>query len=116
MPLLVCPNDNASMQSATRSGVEFDFCPTCRGIWLDRGELEKLLAIAREEAGEAAAAPAMQTPQAPPSREWRDDDRRDRRMDHGYGGHGGKYGRRHDDDERHGYRKRRGLGIFDIFD
>jgi hypothetical protein len=41
MPLLMCPNDNASMQTVNRNGVEFDMCPTCRGVWLDHGELEK---------------------------------------------------------------------------
>ncbi|MCA6242291.1 MAG: zf-TFIIB domain-containing protein, partial [Phenylobacterium sp.] len=39
MPLLLCPNDNSSMQSVERAGVQFDMCPTCRGVWLDRGEL-----------------------------------------------------------------------------
>ena len=43
MPLLVCPNDDAAMQTIKRSGVEFDFCPTCRGVWLDRGELDKIV-------------------------------------------------------------------------
>ena len=36
------------MQTVQRSGVEFDICPSCRGVWLDRGELEKMLATARE--------------------------------------------------------------------
>jgi uncharacterized protein len=31
MPLLLCPNDNGSMQTVQRSGIEFDICPTCRG-------------------------------------------------------------------------------------
>ena len=44
MPLLLCPNDNSSMQTVDRAGVQFDMCPTCRGVWLDRGELEKLMA------------------------------------------------------------------------
>ncbi|WP_332773082.1 TFIIB-type zinc ribbon-containing protein, partial [Phenylobacterium sp.] len=43
MPLLLCPNCNVSMQNVARSGVELDMCPTCRGVWLDRGELEKIL-------------------------------------------------------------------------
>ena len=43
MPLLMCPNDNAAMQTLERGGVQFDMCPTCRGVWLDRGELEKLM-------------------------------------------------------------------------
>ena len=40
MALLMCPNDNSSMQTLNRGGVEFDMCPTCRGVWLDRGEVE----------------------------------------------------------------------------
>jgi len=44
MPLLLCPNCNQSMTAVMRQGVEFDMCPTCRGVWLDRGELEKLVA------------------------------------------------------------------------
>lgn len=43
MPLLTCPNDNSPMQEVQRNGVTIDICPTCRGVWLDRGELEKLL-------------------------------------------------------------------------
>ena len=38
MPLLLCPNCNTSMQNVNRSGVEIDMCPSCRGVWLDRGE------------------------------------------------------------------------------
>ena len=49
MPLLMCPNCSTSMQNVSRSGVEIDMCPSCRGVWLDRGELEKLLGGAREE-------------------------------------------------------------------
>ncbi len=43
MPLLTCPNDSSPMQEVSRNGVTLDICPTCRGVWLDRGELEKLL-------------------------------------------------------------------------
>lgn len=48
MPLLLCPNCNTSMQAVNRSGVELDICPGCRGVWLDRGELEKILADERQ--------------------------------------------------------------------
>ena len=47
MPLLMCPNDDAAMQTLERNGVQFDMCPACRGVWLDRGELEKLMSAAR---------------------------------------------------------------------
>ena len=43
MPLLLCPNCNVSMQNVARSGVELDMCPSCRGVWLDRGELDKII-------------------------------------------------------------------------
>ena len=52
MPLLMCPNDNAAMQTLERGGVQFDMCPTCRGVWLDRGELDKII-----ERSAAASAP-----------------------------------------------------------
>lgn len=38
-----CPNDNETLIMSERSGIEIDYCPTCRGIWLDRGELDKLI-------------------------------------------------------------------------
>jgi Zn-finger nucleic acid-binding protein len=48
-----CPVDNELLQMTERSGVEVDYCPRCRGIWLDRGELDKILARAdREFAGD----------------------------------------------------------------
>lgn len=43
MPLLMCPNCNESMQEVRRNDVQIDMCPRCRGVWLNRGELEKLL-------------------------------------------------------------------------
>lgn len=46
-----CPESTLVM--AERQGVEIDYCPACRGIWLDRGELDKLL----ERAATHAAAP-----------------------------------------------------------
>lgn len=48
MPLLMCPNCSESMQEVRRNDVQIDMCPKCRGVWLDRGELEKLLNVARE--------------------------------------------------------------------
>ena len=94
MPLLLCPNDNASMTMVNRSGVEFDMCPTCRGVWLDRGELEKLI----EAGGGQGGAPSMT---AHPTPAPDGDFRRDRDDD---------YGR----DE--GYRRKKRRDIFDIFD
>jgi Zn-finger nucleic acid-binding protein len=44
-----CPNCSAELRMSERKGVEIDYCPTCRGIWLDRGELDKLLEHADRE-------------------------------------------------------------------
>ncbi len=38
-----CPIDGAELRVSERQGVEVDYCPTCRGVWLDRGELDKIL-------------------------------------------------------------------------
>ena len=38
-----CPVDNTVLTISDRQGVEIDFCPQCRGVWLDRGELDKIL-------------------------------------------------------------------------
>jgi hypothetical protein len=45
---LVCPNDGAALRRIERSGVHVDACPSCRGVWLDRGELDKI--VERERA------------------------------------------------------------------
>lgn len=42
-----CPVCEAVLVMTVRQDVEIDYCPTCRGIWLDRGELDKLIAIAQ---------------------------------------------------------------------
>ncbi|SDN64258.1 hypothetical protein SAMN05216196_1011164 [Lutimaribacter pacificus] len=38
-----CPIDGTTLKIAERQGVEIDFCPQCRGVWLDRGELDKII-------------------------------------------------------------------------
>ena len=38
-----CPNCNETLVMADRQGVEIDYCPNCRGVWLDRGELDKII-------------------------------------------------------------------------
>ena len=105
MPLLMCPNDNTAMQTLDRSGVQFDMCPSCRGVWLDRGELEKLMDSAMAD-GRASAPqapqPYAQPHQAPPH------------QPQPWGGHGYRDDRRRDDDYR--YKKKKRDSIFDIFD
>lgn len=38
-----CPIDGTQLVMADRQGVEIDYCPQCRGVWLDRGELDKII-------------------------------------------------------------------------
>lgn len=54
---MICPNCGEQLKMADRQGVEIDFCPKCRGVWLDRGELDKII----DRSGE------LMSP-APPSR------------------------------------------------
>ena len=44
-----CPVDGATLLLSERQGVEIDYCPECRGVWLDRGELDKLLRRENDE-------------------------------------------------------------------
>ncbi len=47
-----CPNCREhNLIIAERKGIEIDYCPECRGIWLDRGELDKILERSKEEEG-----------------------------------------------------------------
>lgn len=110
MPLLMCPNDNVSMQTMNRGGVEFDMCPTCRGVWLDRGELEKLMAAGRD-ASAMPGQPAPPPPQAPyPPQQPGYAQPHYPQPSHHYGERG-EWGERGE----HGYYKKK-HSIFDIFD
>ncbi len=53
-----CPTDDTLLQISERQGIEIDYCPSCRGVWLDRGELDKLI---ERSANEATARPAVST-------------------------------------------------------
>jgi Zn-finger nucleic acid-binding protein len=56
--------DSIDLIMSERSGVEIDYCPQCRGVWLDRGELDKIIDRAAEPLGPAAAVPAAPLPPA----------------------------------------------------
>ena len=58
---MLCPADQTPLTMSERSGIEIDYCPTCRGVWLDRGELDKI--IERNAASAPEAPPQMQQPQ-----------------------------------------------------
>lgn len=49
-----CPVcENTKLQMTDRQGIEIDYCPDCRGVWLDRGELDKLIERSTQELSEA---------------------------------------------------------------
>jgi uncharacterized protein len=56
-----CPIDETTLAITERQGIEIDYCPQCRGVWLDRGELDKLIAGGGQQ------------PQRPPTNERRDE-------------------------------------------
>lgn len=72
-----CPIDDSPLSVSARDGVEIDFCPQCRGVWLDRGELDKI--IDRAAAALSSAAPAPPAYSAPSPEPRRDDRYRDDR-------------------------------------
>lgn len=85
-----CPIDGTELHITDRQGIEIDYCPQCRGVWLDRGELDKII----ERSGAFTAAPV---------RDQRDYDRDDNR-------------RYDDDDDRYPKKKKRGSFLDDLFD
>lgn len=57
-----CPVDGTTLVMSDRQGVEIDYCPTCRGVWLDRGELDKI--IERSAPAASPVAPVRETYEA----------------------------------------------------
>lgn len=45
-----CPNCNETLLMTERNNIEIDYCPKCRGVWLDKGELDKMLEYAASQA------------------------------------------------------------------
>jgi uncharacterized protein len=43
MARMDCPVDGTQLMMSERQGIEIDYCPKCRGVWLDRGELDKVI-------------------------------------------------------------------------
>ena len=52
-----CPTDGTTLTMSERSGIEIDYCPQCRGVWLDRGELDKIIERSMTQQAPAAAPP-----------------------------------------------------------
>ncbi|HEX8585971.1 MAG TPA: zf-TFIIB domain-containing protein [Allosphingosinicella sp.] len=61
---MACPIDGTALVMSERQNIEIDYCPTCRGVWLDRGELDKI--IERSAPSEPADPPQAPQPPQPP--------------------------------------------------
>ncbi len=96
-PVCVTPD----LLMTERLGIEIDYCPQCRGVWLDRGELDKIIERSMREPAQPSqpATPAPQAPYQP--------------APHYSNGHG-HYDRHHQDDH-HGYHKKHSFWK-DLFD
>jgi Zn-finger nucleic acid-binding protein len=57
-----CPTDSTTLVMSERSGIEIDYCPQCRGVWLDRGELDKIIERSLTQAPPAAQASPVAQP------------------------------------------------------
>ena len=79
-----CPIDDSPLSVSSREGVEIDFCPQCRGVWLDRGELDKII----ERSAQDFAPPPPAPPPIHQPRPGRSDHDRDRDRDYGRHHHG----------------------------
>ena len=60
---MTCPVDGTTLVMSERQSIEIDYCPTCRGVWLDRGELDKII---ERSVGESPAPPPRAGGYAPP--------------------------------------------------
>ena len=98
-----CPVCDVTLSISSRDGVEIDFCPQCRGVWLDRGELDKIIDRVASS-GARPEEPRRPEPERRPDRDrYEDRDRRDDRHD--------RY-----DDRRYDKRKKKRSFLEDIFD
>ncbi len=62
-----CPNDGSTLTMSERGGIEIDYCPECRGVWLDRGELDKIIERSTTQPAPGQTAPAATAPRSEPS-------------------------------------------------
>ena len=112
MDSLTCPKCQGAMRSYERSGVTIDQCTDCRGIFLDRGELERLIDADTRFHAEAAApaAPVAPAPPPPPQHPPRQQHR-------GYESHYDDSPDKRYDDRYYGSKRKKKRSIFeDLFD
>lgn len=62
---MLCPIDGTPLVMSERQNIEIDYCPTCRGVWLDRGELDKIIERSAVSTAEVRSADPPSHGQAP---------------------------------------------------
>lgn len=77
-----CPVDSAMLVMSDKQGIEIDYCPECRGVWLDRGELDKIIERSAAPTAPAPPEPQRQHQPEPYRQEYRDDRKYDDRSEH----------------------------------
>jgi uncharacterized protein len=108
-----CPHCNVNLLMTDRQGVEIDYCPECRGVWLDRGELDKIVERSHVEMGGAVGGTAVA---AAPARGDRSPGRDDPYRDHDRRNDERRPDERRDDDRYPPGKKKRSSFLEDIFD
>ena len=109
--VLTCPSctEPSTLRSVDRAGVLIDACPRCRGVWLDRGELDKLIELESSRDDDFMAEIRGDTRESDPPSSRRDDrDSSSKHSEHG-SKHGAKYG-------SSGQKKKRGGILGEFFD
>jgi len=98
-----CPNCEELLVMTERQGVEIDYCPTCRGVWLDKGELDKIL----EKSTAAEAGQNLKQYDEKRKRQYNEDDDDDE---------GGFFNRNRRDDNNENPNRRKGGFLGNLFD
>ncbi len=75
---MLCPVCKVDLTMSERQGIEIDYCPKCRGVWLDRGELDKLVerSATREQEAARAGPQAWERERGHPEKSYKDHHRR----------------------------------------
>ncbi|MEX0281959.1 MAG: zf-TFIIB domain-containing protein [Arenibacterium sp.] len=109
----ICQDD---LKMTERQGVEIDYCPKCRGVWLDRGELDKIIEKSTEPMvlPDPTPPPAPEPRRAEPPREWREPYRERDEYDDRYRDDRYREDRRYD--KKSYKRKKRKSFLGEIFD
>lgn len=97
---MLCPVCSVQLVMSERQGIEIDYCPQCRGVWLDRGELDKIIERSVGSGAQGRSAP-------PPQQGYQQPYRQEPRYEKPY----------HHDSHHHGHYKKKHKSIWgEIFD